>query len=302
LVVAFLALIIAGASIGYGALLSSEIQRNTDTFSSNLNSFSSKIDSLEASLKSEQTSTGSKLNEIVVEQGALKSLVEDRLGDISKELEATKAEAVKTQEELAKTKQELEVAQQELVMRKIIDEARNEGKMVLYTTQSGPRDTLIAEFEKIYPFIDVEFVRAGTSALEERIRSESVAGLQSFDVIETTDSMNQYMNEKGWLQPYISLEAKVFPEVAYDPEGYWYGVRFVILSLNYNTDFVTEDQVSEGWNAFTKPIFKDHISLAGADRSPIIGKAIMEGLERGIFSVEWVKSVFYDQNSAIYNC
>jgi iron(III) transport system substrate-binding protein len=276
-----------------------ETQQKIETISSNIDSLSSSLSSVESG----QSSTDTKLAEMSAEQTALKSLVEERLGDISKDLEAAKAQVAKAQSEVAETKKELQEAREKLAYQaerqEILEKARAEGQLILYTSQRGPRDALIEEFEKMYPSIDVEFYRTTSPNLNEKIRGEATAEMQTFDVVETSDIFVKYMKEKGWLLQYESPEVEVFREDMYDPEHYWYVSRVVVMAFYYNTDLVTEDMLTEGWNALTKPIFKDRLVLGGGDLHQFTTKTLMAAYEHGVITQDWIKTVYKDQNTMI---
>ena len=68
---------------------------------------------------------------------------------------------------------------------KLVEGARSEGKMYLYTTQNIQGSmTVVKKFEEKYPFIKVEMYRAATVNLLNRILSEARARKYTPDVME----------------------------------------------------------------------------------------------------------------------
>ena len=68
----------------------------------------------------------------------------------------------------------------------LIDGAKKEGKLVWYTSMAiDTSKPLLDAFQKEYPFIKAELVRAGEEQLMNRILSETRAGRWLFDAIST---------------------------------------------------------------------------------------------------------------------
>jgi iron(III) transport system substrate-binding protein len=70
----------------------------------------------------------------------------------------------------------------------LIDAAKKEGRIVYYTADfSEPEQELIKAFNKRFPFVKVEMVRAPGGQLITRIKTESAAGKLSADVVNHSD-------------------------------------------------------------------------------------------------------------------
>lgn len=68
-----------------------------------------------------------------------------------------------------------------------IEAAKKEGQVVFFSGMIvQDTEALLAAFEKRYPFIKAAHVRARGSALTARIQTESQAGVQSWDVCNST--------------------------------------------------------------------------------------------------------------------
>ena len=103
---------------------------------------------------------------------------------------------------------------------KLIEAARNEGKLVWYTSTSvTDSQPLLDDFEKLFPFPKGEIVRASGENTLNRIMTESRAGRWDFDVV-TISEVDTLMDAK-LLAPYKSPEAKNFIADFKDPDGYW---------------------------------------------------------------------------------
>jgi len=68
----------------------------------------------------------------------------------------------------------------------LIEGAKKEGKLVWYTSMAiDTSKPLLDAFQKDYPFIKAELVRAGEEQLMNRVLSETRAGRWLFDAIST---------------------------------------------------------------------------------------------------------------------
>src|SRR5262249_27744972 len=71
---------------------------------------------------------------------------------------------------------------------KLIDAAKKEGKIVFYTADfTEPESEIIKAFNKRFPFVKVEMVRAPGGQLITRIKTEAAAGKLGADVVNHSD-------------------------------------------------------------------------------------------------------------------
>src|SRR5437868_9275145 len=70
----------------------------------------------------------------------------------------------------------------------LIDAARKEGKIVYYTADfTEPESEIIKAFNKRFPFVKVEMIRAPGGQLITRIKTEAAAGKLGADVVNHSD-------------------------------------------------------------------------------------------------------------------
>lgn len=117
----------------------------------------------------------------------------------------------------------------------VIDAARKEGKVTIYTpTDAAAGKALVREFESLYPGVKVEYMDMNSNELFNRFISENAAGTTSADVVWNS-AMDQAVKlvADGYAQPYDSPEAKALPAWAvYQKTAY--GTTFEPLGLVYN--------------------------------------------------------------------
>ena len=93
---------------------------------------------------------------------------------------------------------------QEQLLAPIIDAARKEGRLVIYSSLDRPSaEPLLNAFKARYPFIDIQYVELNTIALYNRYVSERAAGAPTADILWSAAPDLQYILVlNGSAQPY----------------------------------------------------------------------------------------------------
>jgi putative spermidine/putrescine transport system substrate-binding protein len=90
-------------------------------------------------------------------------------------------------------------------------------------------------------------------------------GPQAPDVIDVGLSFGPTAKEEGLIQPYKVATWDTIPDDAKDPEGYWYGDYYGVLSFVVNTDLVPN--VPQDWPDLLKSDYANAVALAGDPRA-----------------------------------
>src|ERR1700738_4868884 len=138
----------------------------------------------------------------------------------------------------------------------LIDAARKEGKLVYYTANFAEvEQEVIKAFNKRFPEIKVEMVRAPGGQLITRVRTEAAAGKLIADIVDHSD--------RALMLPLADLFQDYAPPNAsdYNPDSLvspklWPRAT-VVWSIAYNTELVTNPPKS--WKDLTKPEY-DHMT------------------------------------------
>jgi iron(III) transport system substrate-binding protein len=164
--------------------------------------------------------------------------------------------------------------------KEILDGAKKEGKVVFYSSLTIQEiDQVAGPFTKKYPFIKVEPFRGNSEQLLQKIAIEARAGKPQHDVAQF-DAFEEWQLQKlGLLQAYKSPEAKNYPDIYKDPEGYWTTVYVNYIVLGYNPKLVKEDELPKKWEDLLLPKWKG--GKFAMDRD--------EGVWYGSFSFAWGK-------------
>jgi len=132
----------------------------------------------------------------------------------------------------------------------LIAAAKAEGKMVLYTANYAEvEQDVIKEFNKRFPEIKVEMVRAPGGQLITRVRTEAAAGKLIADIVDHSD--------RALMLPLADLFQDYAPPNAadYDPAAlvspkFWPRIT-PVWSIAYNTELVKDPPKT--WMDLTKP-------------------------------------------------
>ena len=96
---------------------------------------------------------------------------------------------------------------------KLIDAAKKEsGKVIVYGSLENETMDMVAAALKKRHGLDVEYWRAASNKVTDRIATESRAGKPGFDVVVTTDVTLQLISKDGFLGKYDSPSARFFPK------------------------------------------------------------------------------------------
>jgi len=95
------------------------------------------------------------------------------------------------------------------VEQSVLEGARKEGQLVMYTSLDVPRAvTLLQEFKKRYPFVNTELFRSKSLALLNKIPQETRAKKYTADVITATFPIWNDLKRQGLLMKYKSPETR----------------------------------------------------------------------------------------------
>jgi iron(III) transport system substrate-binding protein len=145
---------------------------------------------------------------------------------------------------------------------KLIEEAKKEGKVVVYAAYSASdANTFKNAFEKKYPFIKFEYFRAGKDKLLARYLTEAKAGQFFPDVYQSSIFPVMTLLQRGLLGKYVSPERGAFPGALKDKEGYWTAVYLNAMTIAYNTRMVKPDEVPKSYQDLLLPKWKGKMGM-----------------------------------------
>lgn len=165
-----------------------------------------------------------------------------------------------------------------------LDGAKNEGKLVVYSSMSSSdTDVLVRKFQAKYPFTKPTFLRLNSGRLMTKILQESQAGTFLADVYQT-GSIEVYMfQKKGLVARYSSPEGKYFDESFRDPEGFYTSFYFTPKVMAYNTKTVARENVPKSYADLLRPYWSGKLGMPGGNAGVrwLIGMMKRMGDDRG---------------------
>jgi iron(III) transport system substrate-binding protein len=135
----------------------------------------------------------------------------------------------------------------------LVEAAKKEGKLVFYTANfAEPEQEVIHAFNKRFPEIKVEMVRAPGGQLITRIKTEAAAGKLLADVVNHSDR-GLMLGLEDLFQDYAPPNAAAYLESARVSPKLWPSVTLG-WAIAYNSELVKNPPKS--WMDLTKPEYK----------------------------------------------
>ncbi|MFQ5904621.1 MAG: ABC transporter substrate-binding protein [Candidatus Binatia bacterium] len=147
-----------------------------------------------------------------------------------------------------------------------IEKAKAEGKLRIYgTTQIPQMQVVIKHFEKKYPFLEVEYYRAGGEKLAHKIVTEIRAGRHLADVIHISGAETMMLKKMGFLGRYESTERRHIRDIYKDKDSNWTGVYANLELIGYNKTLVSSGDVPRSHKDLLDPRWKGKIGMDPTD-------------------------------------
>ena len=166
--------------------------------------------------------------------------------------------------------------------RKLIEAARQEGKVVVYTQGNPPtNDAVRRAFESRYPFITVEFVvNAPGLPVADRFLSESEKGGKSADVLNFNQvNIEQALAKGELLAKYTPRNTEWATAELKDKGGRWVANGIILFSIAYNTKLVSKDQAPKSFQDLLDPKWSGKI-VVGNPKANTLWADLLKASER----------------------
>ncbi|MDP2643515.1 MAG: extracellular solute-binding protein [Desulfobacterales bacterium] len=148
-----------------------------------------------------------------------------------------------------------------------IEGAKKEGSVTVGATLRNKihgkpaAELFFAAFQKKYPFLKVNFKRIGGPRERERVATEMVAGVFSYDVVTDIDT-NLRMVIDAKLPRVVDWKKLGVPKFLVHPDNYGMSLRAPVFGIAYNRDLVP-DEVAKTftWETCTDPKWQGKTAL-----------------------------------------
>ena len=140
----------------------------------------------------------------------------------------------------------------------ILDGAKKEGRLVLYTAMQPEDSTKLIElYRSRYPFVDATFFRAGSAPLLNRILTETRSNRLLFDVVSGKVADLLLLQMKGLLGRIISNELALYPDKFKDKQNRWVDVYNNYYTIAYNAGRLKPGEIPARWEDLLDPKWGD---------------------------------------------
>jgi iron(III) transport system substrate-binding protein len=144
--------------------------------------------------------------------------------------------------------------------------AKKEGGVTWYISMFdiGTAEDVAKAFEKTYPGVNVQVVRATAGVVYQRVLQEAQAGVFACDVFSSTEE-GQYMDlkDKGLLHSYVPVDQdKLISRFQHIDPGNYYQIASVgLMLLIRNTQKVPQAEAPASWEAMLDPRWQGKIAM-----------------------------------------
>jgi iron(III) transport system substrate-binding protein len=166
-------------------------------------------------------------------------------------------------------------------MQKLIDGAKKEGALTIYTSAQGDdMGPLVAAYEKKYG-IKAEVWRSGSEKVLQRAITEARGNRHTVDVMETNGPELESASREKVLQAVKSPHHANLLKEAIRPHGEWVGTRLNVFVQGYNTKLVKKEEVPKTWEDLLHPRWKGRLGIEAEDQDWLAGVSNTIGEAKG---------------------
>src|SRR3972149_2085062 len=136
----------------------------------------------------------------------------------------------------------------------LVDAAKKEGKVVIYgSLESESMDAIAKIFTKKYG-INVEYWRAASNKVLDRVLTEARSGRPLYDVVVTNRGPMLFLKKENVFGKYVSPESANFTEDVRDPDGLLSPIyRMGVVGILYNTKLVKPGEAPKSLDDLLNP-------------------------------------------------
>jgi len=147
----------------------------------------------------------------------------------------------------------------------LIEKAKEEGKLVLYTSLAPTESTPLAEaFERKYG-IQVELWRAISERVVQRTVTEARGRRYAVDVVETNGPEMEMLAREEMLSEFYSPYQEDLPEAAIPSHRLWFPDRMNFFVVGFNTKTVQRAELPATYEGFIDPKWSGRMAIEATD-------------------------------------
>jgi iron(III) transport system substrate-binding protein len=148
---------------------------------------------------------------------------------------------------------------------RLVERAKQEGTMVLYTSLAPTESKPLAEaFEKKYG-VKVELWRALSDKVVQRVITEGQAKRNAVDVVETNGPEMEMIAREKLFSTFDSPYLADLPPQAVPKHHLWMPDRLNFFVVGFNTDKVKRSEIPATYEGFLDPKWKGRLGIEATD-------------------------------------
>jgi iron(III) transport system substrate-binding protein len=148
---------------------------------------------------------------------------------------------------------------------KLVERARQEGTVVLYTSLAPTESKPLADaFEKKYG-VKVELWRALSDKVVQRVVTEAQGNRHTVDVVETNGPEMEAIAQEKLLAEVYSPYLADLPADGIPPHRTWFPDRLNFFVVGYNTQKVQRSEIPATYEGFLDPKWRGRIGIEATD-------------------------------------
>lgn len=165
----------------------------------------------------------------------------------------------------------------------IVNQAKKEGEVVLYTTMTvGDFQFFNKAAKEKYPFLNIQHVYLSSARQAARVMQEYRAGRVQADVLGNSPETLIYLKQQGVLGAYRSPETASLLKGTWDPDGFWSGITTDLLVTGFNPQLIAKAATPKSYDEYLFPQFKGQLAVNRGVPYPLTGMVSLRGEEQGI--------------------
>jgi len=164
--------------------------------------------------------------------------------------------------------------------RQLYEAAKKEGEVTWYVSHFGTDNAVAVEqaFNKKYPGIKVNIVRATAQVIYQRLNQDILARTAVCDVFSSTDTAHfTHLKSKGLLETYRPENAdKVLPVFkGMDKDDQFHATTAALIVIAYRTDQIKEADAPKSWTDLLDPRFRGKLAFGHPAYSGYVGSWVV---------------------------
>ena len=164
----------------------------------------------------------------------------------------------------------------------LIEGAKREGELVLYASLTlEEANVLLPKFEAKYPFLKVQFARAGSERLLTRVLTEARAKKSFADVVQTVEFSMHTLKVKGVLGRYNPADGAVYPK-DFKEDDFWTTFYYHPYVVAYNKNLLRQSNLPKTYQDLLNPAWKNKMMMEGTKVDWFAGMLQIMGREKGL--------------------